>query len=87
MAHQQQDLSQLPTIYEKVTTTTETPEEIRHRLHLEKARFYTSVVGVFLIFALLVAIVFFHEDVELRKSAQTMLQTLAAGFIGYLVKR
>ncbi len=44
MAHQQEDLSQLPPLYERVTTATETPEELQHRLHLEKAKFYASVL-------------------------------------------
>jgi hypothetical protein len=56
-------------------------------LHLEKAKFYASALGVLSIFVVLVLIIFFHEDAELRKSAQTMLQALAAGFIGYLVRR
>jgi hypothetical protein len=87
MAPQQEDFSQLPPLYERVTTATETPEELQHRLHLEKAKFYASAFGVFAIFVVLVLIIFFHEDTELKKSAQTMLQALAAGFIGYLVRR
>ncbi len=87
MATQRQDLSQLPALYERITTETETPEELEHCLHLEKAKFYASVMGVFLIFLFLVTVIFFHPDPEFRKSAQVILQSLATGFIGYLVRR
>jgi len=45
------------------------------------------VAGVFLVFLLLVAVIFFHPEPEFRKSAQVILQSLATGFIGYLVRR
>ena len=87
MRHERRDFSKLPPVYQRVIEETETSEELRHKLHLEKARFYTSAAGVTFIFAVLVAIIFWHQDPELTKSAAIILQALAAGFIGYLVKR
>lgn len=84
---EQQNFSNLPPVYDRVTSATETPEELQHRLFLEKAQFFANTLGVFLVFVLLTAILFFNEDAELKKSAQVMLQALAAGFIGYLAKR
>ena len=86
MATKRKDLSQLPALYERVSTETETPEELQHRLFLEKAKFFASVGGVFLVFLFLVALIFFHPEPEFRKSAQVILQSLATGFIGYLVR-
>lgn len=84
---EEQNLSNLPALYDRVTSSTETPEELKHRLFLEKARFFANAIGVLLVFLLLAAILFLQEDIELRKSAQTMLQVLASGFIGYIAKR
>lgn len=84
---EEQNLSNLPAVYDRVTSSTETTEELQHRLFLEKARFFANAFGVLLVFLLLTAILFFQEDLELRKSAQVMLQALAAGFIGYIAKR
>jgi hypothetical protein len=84
---EQEDFSRLPPLYEKITTETETPEELQHRLYMDKAKFFSSVTGLLLVFLVLVSIIFWHDDPDLRKAAQVMLQTLAAGFIGYLVKR
>ena len=84
---EEQNLSNLPAIYDRVTSSTETTEELQHRLFLEKTRFFANAFGVLLVFLLLTATLFLQEDIELRKSAQIMLQALAAGFIGYIAKR
>lgn len=87
MAHKQEDLSQLPSIYERVTTATETPEELHHRLKLESIKLYASLAGVGAVFVTLTLILFLHDDPELIKVSSALLNTLAGGLIGYLLKR
>lgn len=87
MSHKQQDLSQLPPLYERVTSATETPEELQHRLKLEGVKTYASISGIAAIFVILVLILFFHGNAELVKASAAILNTLAGGLIGYLVKR
>ena len=87
MSHKQQDLSQLPPLYERVTSATETPEELQHRLKLESIKTYASIAGTAAIFLTLVLILFFHSNAELALTSSAILNTLAGGLIGYLVKR
>ena len=87
MPHKQEDLSRLPPVYERITTVTETPEELHHRLKIESIRLYASIAVVGAIFLTLVLILFFHENAELVKGSGAILNTLAGGLIGYLVKR
>ncbi|MGB7416483.1 MAG: hypothetical protein WA902_19925 [Thermosynechococcaceae cyanobacterium] len=56
---EEQNLSNLPAIYDRVTSLIETPEELQHRLFLEKARFFANAFGVLLVFLLLTAALFF----------------------------
>ncbi len=82
-----QDFSKLPSMYERIETSTDTPQELEHRLFMEKLRLILSALGVAAIFAVTVAIIFFHEDKNMVNSAQTILQTLSGGFIGYMVRK
>lgn len=86
MPQKTEDLSSTPLI-EKITASTETREEIIHKLFIEKVRLYASIVAIAGIFCLLSAILFFHPNTELVKSSSAILNTLAGGLVGYLVKR
>jgi heme A synthase len=84
---QQENLERLPAKYDRISSQTETREELEHRLWREKFTHRALSLALFLVFFVLVYLVLFHPDLAIQQNALSVLASYVAGLLGYFVRK